>query len=459
MRVPRPSLGPRLYLILARGLLPGVALLAGCAPKAAVKVDPFVAKPEVCPAAVRSIDQVLTSYVGRTSPESAEAWTSLVSQAQPEWKAGLADERPVPGTPWYEYLRCGQDFCSKMDLVLTAEYEKFRAQTEVADRNSALRHLLAGSMAYELGRLQEARKQLRAAVYWMEEVTSQELEQRAIVGRSDEKIYKGDSYERVMVHFYLGLIAYQLGDLPEARREFHRAVQADESKPAVEQRGKFALLHYWLGKTYARLQDEGNARVAMLKARESGDAKDAEEHFQLDRIRQDNLTLLIQIGSGPVRVLKGADWQQAEYKPTDYVERSCEVFIDGQHAGRAQLMADMWYHASTQGLSEEQKIQNSKAAAKAVLQAMPYVNLLAVGWDVRGDIRSWALLPGQILIWSGSVAPGEHVVTVKFYDAQDYELTRYRQTWYFVPAGSEQDTLVVLRSARDKCNMHGKEQP
>ncbi len=72
-------------------------------------------------------------------------------------------------------------------------------------------------------------------------------------------------------------------------------------------------------------------------------------------------------------------------------------------------------------------------------------------------MRSWASLPDQILMWTGTVPPGEHTVEVRFYDENDYELTRYRQTWYFVPANAGWDTLLVVRSARNRCDMSGKE--
>lgn len=93
---------------------------------------------------------------------------------------------------------------------------------------------------------------------------------------------------------------------------------------------------------------------------------------------------------------------------------------------------------------------------KEVAHWIPYINNLAVFWDVRADARSWSLLPGEILIWTGVVPPGEHVITVKFYDSQDYELPRYRQSWYFIPTEMDQETVVVIRAGRNKCNMSGQ---
>ncbi len=53
---------------------------------------------------------------------------------------------------------------------------------------------------------------------------------------------------------------------------------------------------------------------------------------------------------------------------------------------------------------------------------------------------------------------GEHTITLRFYDDADYELTRYRQTSYYVPVDSEKETLLIARAARDKCNVARKDQ-
>jgi tetratricopeptide (TPR) repeat protein len=366
------------------------------------------------------------------------------------------EELPLPGTPWYEFLRSGCDFTSKSDEIICGEYHKACENAGITDTNAALRRLIAGTMAFELGFLYDAKKHFLEAVWWMEEAADEELEKKAAFGRGDAKIYKGDAYERAMVHFYLGIIAYQLGEFHDARREFSRAIQADQTKPAEDMRGKFALLHYWLGKTYLSLGDISNARVAMNKAKNSDTTID-ESLFNISAIQNSNLTMLIQIGSGPARILKGADWQKADYKPAAFPERACDVYVDGRHAGQATLLADAWRQISTAGISGEQKLQGRKGTAKGVLQVMPLVSLLAVAWDVRGDIRSWSVLPGQILVWNGHLSEGEHTITLKFYDNEDYELKKYRQTWYYIPTHLNGETVTVVRSSANKCDMNGKE--
>lgn len=434
-------------------------VVIGCAQKAPIQKLPFTGKPETAPPATRSYADLV-----RICPSSAdkvdvsEEWKAIADSA-PAWAAGVYDtERPLPCSAWYEYLRSGQDFMGSADQTLLKAYGTFDKEAEKQDASCALRHLAAGTLALDLGMPRQARDHFQEAVRWMEELTDKELEQKAAMGRSDVKIYKGDSHERTMVHFYLGLIAYQLGEYKEAQRGFRKALMAHQTRPNAGTQGRFAAIHYWLGKSYVRLGDMGNARVAMRKAQSCEAGPESNALFNLQRLQEDNLIIVIQIGAGAGLIPQGGDWQQTAYKPTPYAERAAEVFIDGQHVGSAVMIADLWEQVSTQGQTEEQRIQASKAAAKSIVQSLPYISLLGVAWDVTGDMRSWALLPDRILVWSGKVPSGDHTVILRFYDDKDFELTRYRQTWYFVPVPAEGDCVVVTRAARDKCNICRKEQ-
>jgi len=443
---------------LASGTLVLTILFGGCQqPTPRVQQELFIEKPMVCPPPARSHMEIVSCFEKRKEgDELSNRWKSLIANG-PSCLQGIAKETlPLPGTPWYEYLRSGQDFTSKADKVICDEYQKARRTLETNDANTALRRLFAGSMALELGLLDEAKEHFLEAVWWMEEATDEDLETKAALGRSDIKIYKGDAYERAMVHFYLGVIAYKLGHFQEARREFSRAIQADYTKPSEDMRGKFALLHYWIGKTYARMGDISNAELAMTKGKASATLAD-QSLFDLNSIKNANLTVLIQAGSCPTKILKGADRQHSRYQKGQFDENGCDVFIDGKNVGQARLLADAWHQVSTSGVSEVEKLQSVKGTTKGVLQVMPYINLLAVAWDVRGDIRSWSVLPGQILVWNGTVPPGEHTITIKFYDKENYELRRHRQTWYYVPIEESGETILLVRSGKNKCNMNGKE--
>lgn len=433
-------------------------LAAGCAQQPKVKPQPFSAKPEETPRPSRAWPELIDLYEQRASSEArAEQWKSLVT-AGPEFARSLyVDERPVPATSWYEYMRSGRDLTTQVDRVMVQAYRSLAAQSKVEDNSAALRQLVAGTAAFELGLYTKARLHFRSAAEWMERVTNTELEKKAAGGRSDIKIYKGDSYERTMVHFYLGLIAFQQEDYQEAKQEFHRALLAHQSRPDPASRGQFALLHYWLGRSYARLGDMGNARAAVYQAKASGPAPQFAPLLTVEALQKNSLIILIQIGAGASLVPEGNDWQITKYQKTTYPESACEVFVSGKHMGSAILVADLWQQVSTQGQSEEQKLQQSKAVTKSIIQGLPYVNLIGVAWDVTGDMRSWSVLPDRLLMWTGEPPPGEYTITVKFYDAQNFELTRYRQTWYFVPVFEGRDSLLVLRSARNKCDMGGKE--
>lgn len=87
---------------------------------------------------------------------------------------------------------------------------------------------------------------------------------------SDEraKLFKGEPFERAMLCSYLGLIYYMEGDYGNARVFFtqvdmQNATKADNMK---DYRHDFQLGHYWLGRTYLKLGQEDNARIAFTKA-------------------------------------------------------------------------------------------------------------------------------------------------------------------------------------------------
>lgn len=429
---------------------------AGCQKPPEPRIVEFIPKPAVAPSSARTFEEVTSAYGLRGDSTDSE-WTGMIASATDDMQSAFLDEQPVPATTWYEFLRSGQDFTSRVDVVLRADYASFKELTVSDEPDAALRHLLAGSVAFEAGMYGTAQAHFRKAVYWMEDASDTDRETQALFGRGDVKIYKGDAYERTMVHFYLGLIAYSRGDFEDARREFFRALRADEGKPADAERGRFGLIHYWVGKTYARLGDHDNLRVSCEKGTTSPVPEGGKPLFSQELIENSNLTVVVQLGTGACRVPKGADWQVTKYEQCAYPERVCEILIDDQPVGTAACIADLWDQISRQGVSEEEELQQSKVVVKAVVQALPYINILGVAWDVTGDMRSWALLPDQIHIWSGKVSPGEHTVTLKFYGEDDCELVRFRQTWYYVPTDDSRDQLIVARSGRDRCSLNRNE--
>lgn len=93
-------------------------------------------------------------------------------------------------------------------------------------------------------------------------------EKTAALSNESSKIFKGEPFERAMVCTYLGMLHYMRGEYNNARIFCNRANMADATTEENMKnfRNDFRLAHYWLGRTYLKLGDEGNARVGFQKA-------------------------------------------------------------------------------------------------------------------------------------------------------------------------------------------------
>ncbi len=143
-----------------------------------------------------------------------------------------------------------------------------RLTQDTNDTNYVLERMEFGRRAILYGCPLRAKPRLMEA---FEQLEAERDNVGAALSSERLKYYKGETYERAMLGVYLGMIEYQAGRYNEARifltraLDFDRgAVVKDTTPPEVGE--DFGLAYYWLGKTYARLGDKGNAEVAFRKA-------------------------------------------------------------------------------------------------------------------------------------------------------------------------------------------------
>jgi tetratricopeptide (TPR) repeat protein len=100
--------------------------------------------------------------------------------------------------------------------------------------------------------------------------TTQDKDKETIAAISSEayKIFKGEPFERALLCTYIGLEFYMDGDYNDARIFFARADQEDATtgNDMADFRHDFQLAHYWLGRSYLKLGQADNARIAFTKA-------------------------------------------------------------------------------------------------------------------------------------------------------------------------------------------------
>jgi len=323
------------------------------------------------------------------------------------------------------------------------------------------------------------------------------------------KIFKGEHYEQAMASFYLGLMLYHQGDYENARAMFSRTIECDrETIPVQEDLTNLAsryirtikggteqefieifktlgndnrLAYYMLARTYMKLDESQNFMISLkntsnwqavptfIKQDATGRYLPTVNFFDTApppdnpfvtkaRLESDNLVILIQMGFAPVKQIAGVEGQSDFLAPRDYPERKAVVYIDGKELGEAYPMFNLMHQAVCTVRTRKDTAQKGKAAGKFALTLLTALvsddlsRMVDSKWSVAADTRRWGSLPNEVHLFSARVEPGLHTLTVLFYDQAGNPLPHYEQTHYFVPTKENEETFLVLRSLRDKCN-------
>jgi len=369
------------------------------------------------------------------------------------------------------------------------------------------------------GNYDAAKNELLQCLIDIEKRQDTDKEKAAAASNESRKIFKGEPFERAMACTYLGMLHYLMGDYNNARIFCTRADMADATteEDMKNYRHDFRLAHYWLGRSFLKLNKEGNARVAFKKAGQfvsrktanrelkslqktqakhrkkrirlekkcyqlattkkdaivpgvadmspspsvgqmpdhiSDDAKpgnpvivgseNIEQFLSLEYQKQVNLILVIETGRGPVKFLVGENGYADKIVRSGYPERKVLVYLDGNKAGQAFEMLDMFHQADTRGTSEKDRAQLSKGIAQAILSRIPYVRIVAAFWDVRADHRYWHLLPGEVHLFAAKVTPGVYTINLQCFDSNGHLIPRYSVTRYHIPVKDNEENIFFL---------------
>ncbi len=381
------------------------------------------------------------------------------------------------------------------------------------------------------GNYNQAKTELLQCVADIENHQDTKKEKQAALSDESAKIFKGEPFERAMLCTYLGLLHYMDRDYNNARIFCARADMADQTTAdnKAKYRNDFRLAHFWLGKSYLKMGQEDNARIAFVKActmvprdneqqelkatrrkQASGrkkrmrletrsyrlatkgnkpvpDARDVSASPDLTEMpavlpgypvqgqpeqvvlrsassrrqmcssdfqKDVNLILVVETGLGPIKYLVGENQFGDAIMRAPYAERSVLVYLNGQHAGQAWQMLDMFHQADTRGTTEKDQAQLAKGVAQSILRRLPYIGYLAAYWKVKADHRYWHLLPGEVYIYSAKVRPGLYNVTLDSFDSNGKLLPRMRQTRYCLPVRDGQENVYILHTLPEADNIY-----
>lgn len=136
------------------------------------------------------------------------------------------------------------------------------------DAGYVLGRMEFAQLAMQLGSFSRAETKLQEA---FDQLEVDHANVAASLSSERYKYYKGETYERAAVCWYLGYLKYLQGDYNTARIFFSRSLLEDrkavvhDDTPAVFG-DDYRLGYYWLGKAYQKLGEEDNARIAFSKA-------------------------------------------------------------------------------------------------------------------------------------------------------------------------------------------------
>ncbi len=345
---------------------------------------------------------------------------------------------------------------------LTAVRSFFDRQIREGDVDSSAL-FLNGLAQMELlqGELPRARRHFRQAGQIMGNWrTSSSEVVSAIVGAESSKTWKGDPHEKFMNAFYNGLLYWIAGEQDNARACFKKGILADGESDEGGAQTDCALL-FWLAARMSAamgLDHEAEdyakeARRARRFAVEHG-AAGAVSNAVLERPLDGNLVCILSLGLAPTKVAAGRHGSVAEVVPQSGGAASAELFLGGRSLGRAALLADLDYQATTRGGRAIEGIRRGKAVFKTVTGVGGLVMLDRAFCDLGGgggretklvvglgllalsllthsaaDVRHWATLPKTVHALQADVDSGEHDLRIRFRDACGRVMPHLEQTW------------------------------
>ena len=342
-----------------------------------------------------------------------------------------------------------------------------RAQTvkEKDEKNTVLVNLKYAGAAIAAGDYLDSLEGLTEASKIMENVEiGAEQGQASMVLAHGMRFFKGEPYERALAYSYMGLIYYRRGDFENARAALNMALLADKSSKNEESpdyREDFTLAHYLIGKSYLKLGEADNAQISFDKVKKY---MPGFTYADPAKIKDSNFTLVLEMGCGPMKRPDPFVGTVDTIHACPYQERYAEVYLNETLLGRTAKVVDMNQQAKTSGSSTRDTAQATKGVAIAVAKQLPFVGgLIGMATHFSGmghaDVRTWGMLPGEVHVLEGKVAPGTYTVQIKFFDEKGNELERYRQTHYYVtvresePRELQGERVYLIKGGVDRHNV------
>ncbi len=358
----------------------------------------------------------------------------------------------------------------------------FAALYADGERNAVLNFAKLGQAAIRTGDYAIAERALDEALTRIEQIYKNEPAAKAArdtFTREGIRDFKGEPYERAMVFYYRGLLYLRAGDYDNARASFVAGEYQDTLSEAEEFKGDFGMMSFLAGWA-AHCAGNNSASDDFFKTAEA-------QSLAIQRpAAGDNLLVIREDGTGPVKVPKGAKRQlmsvARSFAFADAAEQHAEV--DGA-AKPIKLAGDLTFQAQTRGGRAFDWIANGKAnfvarttmggdvigtIGSAIANTNPITGLavaaagLLIGevgskGRANADLRTWETLPDRVYLGSfkapapkvgPSPAPDELPSMVGSGGRCSIDWSSSRPLARLAPGVSGNDAVAVAARSRNK---------
>lgn len=325
---------------------------------------------------------------------------------------------------------------------------------EEGERNEVLNLMRLGTDALQTGHRDRAAQLFNKSIRLINRVfadSDQAYQARSLWRKEGSKIFKGESYERVMAHYYSGLTYIWTGDYQNARARFQGGLLQDMFAEEEQFRSDFALLYYlsgWCSQAIGGDPYFGNLQFeSFLKLRKDIPLPKPDE----------NVLIVFETGKSPRKLSDGVGHYQLKFfAGKKFKEKNVKFSIGKTPVTDAYPIEDIFWQASTRGGRKFDYILAGKAEFKKTataigsgmselgtnaIMASTLINsgqlqgigaglgllgavsqIASANANAEADIRYWNNLPDMVHLASLKLSPGNHLVTVNYCDKQGNDL-------------------------------------